>query len=192
MGVPPPPQLPLRLLQRTQMSTLHRRGLHTDHTYCGPPSSTVYAPSAAPLLEAVAFRYALRCDAIAAKTVIRSEVPRRQRAPWLRAISAVMTAVTVRSALVSAPEDPRATCIFWRLPFRMWSDYAFGVVPDLAAVPKPFHRDNYFTASHPAVYKEIARLQKRVRSRKSRRPCHRHSTATTSSVCPWTRATIGR
>ena len=161
MGVPPPPQLPLHLLQRTQMSTLHRRGLAADHTYCGPQSSTVFSPAVAPLLEAVAYRYALRRDAAAAKAVVRAEVPRRQRAPWLRAVYAVTAAVAVRSALAPAPEDPRATCIFWRLPFRMWSDYAFGVVPDLAAVPKPFHHDNYFTASHPAVYKEIARLRKR-------------------------------
>jgi hypothetical protein len=41
------------------------------------------------------------------------------------------------------------------LPYYLWSDFAFGVVPALASPPPRFVHKNYDTATHQTVYERV-------------------------------------
>jgi len=103
----------------------------------------------------------VRRDAALARDTVMRFVPARQRRPWLAAINRVVGAVRARVPLTDASPEDRAGAIFFRLPYHLWSDFAFGVVPALAVRPARYLRRNFLSAKHHAVYDEIARLRRR-------------------------------
>ena len=162
LGIPAPPQLPQELLQQLLPDTVHLRALRRPASLPLPACPAVrLVPPAAALLETFIFQHLVRRDADVARGVIHRHVPRRQRAPWLRAINRVLGDLRAYSPVTASSPEARASVIFFRLPYYLWSDFAFGVVPALASPPPRFVHKNYDTATHQTVYDEIARLRRR-------------------------------
>ena len=111
LGIPAPPQLPQELLQQLLPDTVHLHALRRPPSLPLPACPAVrLVPPAAALLETFIFQHLVRRDADVARGVIHRHVPRRQRAPWLRAINRVLGDLRAYSPVTtSSPEASRGT-----------------------------------------------------------------------------------
>ena len=108
------------------------------------------------LLTRHAFHHVLRRDAKAARRVVIDHVDDADRCRWFAKIGELLQ--WSRDGLRCNDDERRVRLIFFRFPYYLWTDTAFGVIPAFTRVPDQFDEGNYHTARHPAVYKELQRL----------------------------------
>ena len=156
LNIKAPPQLPQELLRLSRPDTAHCRGQKR------PAIDRPFGPfrqltrRAARALEELAYGYLLRQDAQRAVDLIAANVrDQKDRAQWRARIAAVV----LHHLTVDRSRPHRSRMIFFRLPYYLWSEVAFGIVPALTSVPNYYNRRNYETAKHQAVYDEFDRLQ---------------------------------
>jgi hypothetical protein len=160
-GADPPPQLPQRLLFTDLPDTVHCRGLHIDDNdqHSRPPSPLHRLPArAAARLETLACLYCHRSDARSALATLASctDHSDADRASWrLATVRAFQHAV---DGLFETGADRAVHVTFYRLPYYLWSDFAWGIIPAFSSLPAPSYQDNYTSANHDAVFDEIDRL----------------------------------
>ena len=166
IGADPPPQLPQRLLHTALPDTVHCRGLLLAPRPSPPPPLLVqpavtagrFPPAPAANLERLACLYCHRRDVHSALAVLSQvdvgSVP--DRAAWRRA--AVHSYGIAVDGLYATSPDAAVHVLFYRLPYYLWSDFAYGIVPAFGSLPELVRRDNYSTSDHAAVFTEIDRL----------------------------------
>jgi hypothetical protein len=188
-GIKPPPQLPQELLRRHWPDTAHQRALTRvraanaapaakpaavpadDASTAAPAGAPAAAPPvpiaaarrgptfparAADLLERLCYFYLVASDIERAVTMLNSNLELECRPAWLRALH--QRRCWARQGK-HCYQKRRNLIHFFRLPYYLWSESAFGVVPSLAKWPAPYDQGNYVTSRHEAVYKEFDRLQ---------------------------------
>jgi hypothetical protein len=155
LKAPPPPQLPLSLLQQHQPPSMHAAVVARQLPTL-PTAHCEFPERAAQLLCSAAFLYLVRRDARSACQILDTHLERasEQLREWKRTI---MELVAHAHAALHTPQQ-RVRIFFFRLPYYLWSDLAFGAIPALTSVPPRYRTKNYASAHHTAVYKEFDRL----------------------------------
>ena len=159
-GTPAPPQLSLALLQRGSVDTVHARGvrralLSPPRLAPGSPSAAFSCSVAASRLQALAFRHLVYRDARRALQLLRSHVSASDFLKWRSAAFSLLRHVNLSALGEALP----SRIYFFRLPYYLWSDAAFGIVPAFEALPQQHLDGNYGSANHPSVLSEFSRLE---------------------------------
>ena len=127
-------------------------------TRCLVKPLRVFSETAAGTLQRYAHRHCLWRDAKTAMHLISSVDGGRDgdRQQWRAAICRSLQSAATQ--LYNPEKTPPVKVHFFRLPYYLWSDFAFGIIPAFTQVPARCWQDNYSSADHEAVHSEIDRL----------------------------------